>query len=166
VAAGDINADVGRGAASRLGEDKLLFKQTDVSKESDLASLVQATIERFGRLDILVRNAGIYPVSLIETTSAAQWERILGINLTGTFFAAKACVGPMRSSGGGRMVFTSSITGPRVAQQALWDELRIVVEPGGATAFAPLVSGRYQPAFGERVAVLLCGGNTNAVQFS
>jgi threonine dehydratase len=54
----------------------------------------------------------------------------------------------------------------RAAQQALWDELRIVVEPGGATAFAPLVSGRYQPAIGERVAVLLCGGNTNAVQFS
>lgn len=51
------------------------------------------------------------------------------------------------------------------AQQALWDVLRVVVEPGGAAAFAALLSGRYQPAAGERVAVLLCGANTSAVHF-
>lgn len=46
------------------------------------------------------------------------------------------------------------------AQQALWDVMRVVVEPGAATAFAALLSGRYRPAAGERVAVLLCGANT------
>jgi len=51
------------------------------------------------------------------------------------------------------------------AQEALWSVLRIVTEPGGAAAFAALLSGRYQPAPGERVAVLLCGGNTTAVNF-
>ena len=53
----------------------------------------------------------------------------------------------------------------RQAQQALWSGLRMVAEPGGAAAFAALLSGRYRPAPGERVAVLLCGGNTTAVRF-
>jgi len=53
----------------------------------------------------------------------------------------------------------------RQAQDALWSRLRVVVEPGGAAAFAALLSGRYKPLTGERVAVLLCGANTTAVKF-
>jgi len=51
------------------------------------------------------------------------------------------------------------------AQESLWKVLRIVAEPGGAAAFAALLSGRYAPRAGERVGVLVCGGNTNAVNF-
>jgi threonine dehydratase len=51
------------------------------------------------------------------------------------------------------------------AQQALWKVLRIVAEPGGAAAFAAILSGRYKPQPGERVGVLVCGGNTAAVDF-
>ena len=51
------------------------------------------------------------------------------------------------------------------AQELLWKILRIVAEPGGAAAFAALLSGRYQPQSGERVGVLVCGGNTSAVDF-
>jgi threonine dehydratase len=51
------------------------------------------------------------------------------------------------------------------AQRQLWDVLRIVAEPGGAAAMAALLSGRYRPKRGERVAVLLCGANTDAVRF-
>lgn len=54
----------------------------------------------------------------------------------------------------------------RAAQAALWSTLRIASEPGGAAALSALTSGAYQPASGERVAVLLCGGNTDAVRFS
>jgi threonine dehydratase len=54
----------------------------------------------------------------------------------------------------------------RQAQVALWTVLRIVAEPGGAAAFAALLSQRYRPAPGERVAVIVCGGNTTAVNFS
>ena len=53
----------------------------------------------------------------------------------------------------------------RAAQAALWTGLRVVTEPGGAAAFAALLSGRYRPAPDERVAVLLCGANTSAVRF-
>jgi threonine dehydratase len=53
----------------------------------------------------------------------------------------------------------------RDAQRRLWDVLRVAAEPGGAAALASLLSGRYRPAKDERVAVLLCGANTNAVDF-
>jgi threonine dehydratase len=51
------------------------------------------------------------------------------------------------------------------AQRALWQALRIAAEPGGAAAFAALISGRYRPGAGERVGVVVCGGNTSAVDF-
>jgi threonine dehydratase len=51
------------------------------------------------------------------------------------------------------------------AQKALWSTLRLVAEPGGAAAFAALLSGGYQPARDERVGVVICGGNTTAVNF-
>ena len=53
----------------------------------------------------------------------------------------------------------------RQAQKALWSTLRIVAEPGGAAAFAALLSGRYRPQPGEKVGVLISGGNTTAVDF-
>ncbi|MCA1380196.1 threonine/serine dehydratase [Bradyrhizobium sp. BRP23] len=53
----------------------------------------------------------------------------------------------------------------RQAQSALWSHLRLVAEPGGAAAFAAVLSGRYRPSAGERIAVLVCGANTTAVTF-
>lgn len=51
------------------------------------------------------------------------------------------------------------------AQKLLWDRLRIVAEPGGAAAFAALLAGQYKPESGERIGILICGGNTEAVKF-
>lgn len=51
------------------------------------------------------------------------------------------------------------------AQKLLWDRLRIVAEPGGAAAFAALLTGQYKPESGERIGILICGGNTEAVKF-
>ncbi len=53
----------------------------------------------------------------------------------------------------------------KAAQRALWENVQIVAEPGGAAAFAALLSGKYSPAPDERIAVLICGGNTTAVRF-
>jgi threonine dehydratase len=68
-----------------------------------------------------------------------------------------------RYVGGVVLVSDDAIRG---AQQALWSTLRIVAEPGGAAAFAALHGGRYRPQPGERIGVLVCGGNTTAVDFS
>ena len=54
----------------------------------------------------------------------------------------------------------------RTAQRYLWESLRLVTEPGGATAFAALLSGSYRPSEGERVGVLICGANTEPETFA
>ena len=108
----DVLEAPGRAVAAALGT--AAFVRADVSQENDTRNAVEATVSRFGAIDILVQNAGIYPMSLIEETTVEQWDSVLGINLRGCFLAAKAALRPMRERGYGRIVFTSSITGPRV----------------------------------------------------
>ena len=61
-----------------------------------------------------MQNAGIYPWQLIENTSPDDWDRVMAVNLRGTFNAARAALVPMKAQKFGRMLFTSSITGPHV----------------------------------------------------
>mgnify|MGYP000014350753 CR=1 FL=1 len=75
---------------------------------------VQTALDGFGGLDIIVQNAGIYPWTLIENTSPEEWDKVLAVNLKGTFLAARAALPHMKQKKSGRMIFTSSITGPRV----------------------------------------------------
>lgn len=111
IAIADMEETAGRVHADSLGG---LFIVADIATEAGAEAAVAATLARFGRLDILVQNAGIYPWTLIETTSAAEWDRVLGVNLRGTFLAARAALPAMKAQGYGRMIFTSSITGPHV----------------------------------------------------
>ncbi len=90
------------------------FIEIDVSKYEDNEAAVAFVVSTYGHLDILVQNAGIYPWTLIENTSPEEWDQVLAVNLKGTFLAARAALPAMKRRGGGRMVFTSSITGPRV----------------------------------------------------
>lgn len=115
VVIGDVEVEAGRETAARLGGEAVArFVPTDISMAADAEAIVAAAVSAFGRLDILVQNAGIYPLTLIEDISPEEWDAVLAVNLRGTFLAAKAALRPMRAAGYGRMVFTSSITGPRV----------------------------------------------------
>lgn len=122
---------IGRGIADRLAADGASvvvadaladgadaighrFVACDISAAAGAEAAVAAATEAFGGLDILVQNAGIYPWTLIEDTTPEEWDAVLGVNLRGCFLAARAALPAMRARGGGRMVFTSSITGPRV----------------------------------------------------
>ena len=77
-------------------------------------ALAQATLDRFDRVDILIQNAGIYPYTMLPDVSVEEWDSVLGVNLRGCFLAIQACIPPMRDQKYGRIVLTSSITGPRV----------------------------------------------------
>ncbi len=90
------------------------FISVDVSRSEDSEAAVAHAERLHGGLDILVQNAGIYPWTLIENTSPEEWDKVLAVNLKGTFLAARAALPALRRRGGGRMIFTSSITGPRV----------------------------------------------------
>jgi 3-oxoacyl-[acyl-carrier protein] reductase len=107
----DREAEIGAATAAKLGGH---FVGIDVAQKADAERAVAAALERHGRLDILVQNAGIYPWTLIENIEPAEWDSVLGVNLKGTYLAARAALAPMKAQKYGRMVFTSSITGPRV----------------------------------------------------
>lgn len=112
----DIDAAEGEITAKRLARiGPAAFVRADVSVRADARSLVAEAGARFGRLDILVQNAGIYPWTLIEDIESDEWDAVLGVNLRGTFLAAQAAFAVMKTQRYGRMVFTSSITGPRVS---------------------------------------------------
>jgi 3-oxoacyl-[acyl-carrier protein] reductase len=84
----------------------------DVSKPEDNARLAQTAIERHGGIDILCCNAGIYPASKIFDLSEAEWDQVMDVNLKGTFLSVQACLPALKARGKGRVVVTSSITGP------------------------------------------------------
>jgi 3-oxoacyl-[acyl-carrier protein] reductase len=115
VIIGDTERETGEAAAASLGTPALArFLPVDVTKPDDLEAAVALAMSAFGRLDIMVQNAGIYPWTLIEDTSPQEWDQVLAVNLKGCFLAAKAALPVMRAQRYGRIVFTSSITGPRV----------------------------------------------------
>ncbi|HHY48835.1 MAG TPA: SDR family oxidoreductase [Alphaproteobacteria bacterium] len=107
----DTEAAAGEATANRLAA---AFIRTDISQLSDAEAAVGLALERYGRLDILVQNAGIYPWQLLEQTSPEDWDRVMAVNLRGCFVAARAALVPMKAQRYGRMLFTSSITGPHV----------------------------------------------------
>lgn len=107
----DTEREAGAATAVELGAP---FIYVDVSKLADAEAAVALAIEKFGRLDIMVQNAGIYPWQLIEDTSVEDWDRVMGVNLRGSFIAARAALVAMKQQRSGRILFTSSITGPHV----------------------------------------------------
>ncbi len=84
----------------------------DVSKPADMEKMAEAAISRHGGIDILCANAGIFPSSKIKDMTAEEFDSVMGVNLKGTFLAIKSCLPAMKRKGQGRIVITSSITGP------------------------------------------------------
>ena len=111
VVIGDSDAAAGSATATRLGAH---FVETDISRRDHAERIVAETVARHGALDILVQNAGIYPWQLIEATEPEDWDRVMAVNLRGAFLAARAALPHMKARRSGRLLFTSSITGPRV----------------------------------------------------
>jgi 3-oxoacyl-[acyl-carrier protein] reductase len=107
----DSEAEAGRATADELGA---AFLRTDISQMADAEAAVALALSHHGRLDIVVQNAGIYPWQLIENTSPDDWDKVMAVNLRGTFNATLAALAPMKAQGYGRILYTSSITGPHV----------------------------------------------------
>jgi len=84
----------------------------DVSNEQDCARIAHIAVERHGGIDVVCCNAGIFPAARLSDMTAAEWDHVLGINLKGTFLTVKACLPALKARGRGRVIVTSSITGP------------------------------------------------------
>jgi 3-oxoacyl-[acyl-carrier protein] reductase len=96
-------AEIGNGAASC---------SADIGNWDQCQAMAKATADAFGGVDILCANAGVYPQTKLEEMDPAEWDLVLGTNLKGNFLSVKACLPWLKKSGEGRVILTSSITGP------------------------------------------------------
>jgi NAD(P)-dependent dehydrogenase (short-subunit alcohol dehydrogenase family) len=96
--------------ANELGQEKTLVVPTDVTQRDQVDALVDRTVERFGRLDVLVNNAGIGLLGSVSDLDPDEFQRLFQVNLTGPLHGMQAAIRTMRKTGGGTFVNISSGT--------------------------------------------------------
>ena len=111
VVFGDVLDDKGAFVAAKLGDQSCRYTHLDVTSETDWAAAVALATETFGKLDVLVNNAGILVFAPIEEMPLADFERVLSVNATGCWLGMKAVIEPMKQAGGGSIVNISSTEG-------------------------------------------------------
>ncbi|OWT72800.1 MULTISPECIES: SDR family NAD(P)-dependent oxidoreductase [unclassified Achromobacter] len=92
----------------------------DVTRRADVLRCMDDAVARLGRLDILVNVAGIVSLGNAETLAEAEWDRVIDINLKGTFLCCQAAIGHMKRSGGGRIVNLGSVIGKNGGNPRPW----------------------------------------------
>ena len=105
------NASRGKRVADEVlqARGEAIFVKTDVSKSSEVKNLVRATLDRFGRIDVLFNNAALSPVGTVLDTSEKEWSDVIGTNLTGTFLCTKYVLPHMMKQKKGVIINTGSI---------------------------------------------------------
>jgi len=114
-----VVSDIDAGSAQKTSDQinsmqgKSIAVRADVSSRSEVRDLFNKTIERFGRIDILVNNAGIFSRTPILEISEDQWDRVIDVNLKGTFLCCQEAVPVMLKQRYGRIVNMASLAGKR-----------------------------------------------------
>ena len=113
VVIGDVLIEEGRLTAQRIIDQggQAHFQPLDVTDERQWASIVAETVTRFGGLDVLVNNAGIYRIATIEQTSIDVFRQIMEVNVAGVFLGTRAVLPEMRKRGVGSIINISSTAG-------------------------------------------------------
>lgn len=106
----DINEEKVKEAALSLGEDVLSIR-CDVTNEAEIIHSINRTVEEFGRIDILINNAGMQHVAMLEEFPTERFELLIKIMLTAPFIATKHVLPHMRKNGFGRIINMASING-------------------------------------------------------
>ena len=113
VVLGDILDEEGRKMEAEINETggDAKYVHLDVTSEDDWSAAVREAVETYGKLDILINNAGIVLRKGVEETSSDEWDRVQKVNSKGVFLGTKAAIPAMREAGGGSIVNISSIAG-------------------------------------------------------
>jgi 3alpha(or 20beta)-hydroxysteroid dehydrogenase len=114
VVLGDILDDKGKVLADELG-DAARYIHLDVTQPDDWKAAVATAVDEFGKLNVLVNNAGTVALGPLKTHDLKKWQQVLDVNLTGTFLGIQAVIEPMEAAGGGSIINISSIEGLRGA---------------------------------------------------
>ena len=110
VVIADVDAAGGRAAAQAIGEPAR-FVEHDVTREASWTAALDAAQAAFGRLDVLVNNAGVATIGDVERTTLEEWRFVHAVNLDGTFLGCKHGIPRLRAAGGGAIINMSSIAG-------------------------------------------------------
>jgi NAD(P)-dependent dehydrogenase (short-subunit alcohol dehydrogenase family) len=113
VLIGDVLEDEGRKLEAEINATggEALFVRLDVTREADWQHAVEAGVHRFGKLDVLVNNAGISGHGRVEDTAVEAWDRVMEVNAKGVFLGTKVAIPAMRKAGGGSIINISSQLG-------------------------------------------------------
>ncbi len=114
VVIGDILDEKGEGLAAELG-DSVRYVHLDVTQADQWEAAVNTAVEAFGKLNVLVNNAGVVALGKIGQFDMTKWQKVIDVNLTGTFLGMQAVVEHMKADGGGSIINVSSIEGLRGA---------------------------------------------------
>lgn len=106
---GDVDKEKGKETANELGGE---FYYLDVTNREQVQYVVQSIYEKYGKLSILCSNAGIFPQASIEDMTEEDWDKVQNVNIKGAFFVVQAALKYMKKKNYGRIILTSSITGP------------------------------------------------------
>src|SRR5437868_1805312 len=111
VAVADVDEAGGADTASAIGTDggEAFFRRADVGVTADMRELVRAAADRWGRLDVLVNNAGVAIPGSVTDISEEDWERVLNVNLSGMWRGMRFAIPEMLKTGGGSVINTSSV---------------------------------------------------------
>ncbi len=114
---------------------------TDVTRQEDVQALVDAAVERFGRIDVLINNAGVMPLSALESLKIDEWNQMIDVNIRGVLHGIAAALPPMKAQKSGQIITTSSVaghlvfpasavySGTKFAVRAICEGLRQEVKP-------------------------------------
>ncbi len=113
VVLADIQVEDGQAVTREITDagGDAIFIEMDVSKNADWQRTIDAAISNFGKIDVLVNNAGTIERDNLEETSEETWDRIMAVNAKGVFLGTKAVVPHMKAAGGGAIINISSISG-------------------------------------------------------
>jgi 3-oxoacyl-[acyl-carrier protein] reductase len=109
----DFDANAGEQTVKELETvgAEALFTKVDVSSRESVDAMVEAAMERFGRIDVLINNAGITQDAMLTKMTVDQWQKVIDVNLSGVFHCTQAVVPHMVARGSGSVISTSSIVG-------------------------------------------------------
>jgi NAD(P)-dependent dehydrogenase (short-subunit alcohol dehydrogenase family) len=113
VVVSDLDEQAAEAVAKKIGAEggTAVFVQHDVSREEDWRSVIRRALEEFGKLDVLVNNAGIILYKKIEETSLAEWRSVMSVNLDGVFLGTKCAIEAMKKNGAGSIINICSVAG-------------------------------------------------------
>jgi 3alpha(or 20beta)-hydroxysteroid dehydrogenase len=114
VVIGDILDDDGEALVDELG-DSARYVHLDVTQPEEWKAAVATALGEFGKLNVLVNNAGIVALGPLKSIDLQKWQQVLDVNLTGTMLGIQAVIEPMTAAGGGSIINVSSIEGLRGA---------------------------------------------------